>query len=152
MLYDWDFAAFPGFGNLCTRLPRYCTVDSNPSWELPFCFQELRERMANSQDRHAEILRRAQDICLESEERASTFEKRAVHAEARVLVRIAWRNMLSNQALTEFMSQKICLCAAGYILARCTTGHSCRFRWSFSVGEITGLFTMKGGDSLLFES
>ena len=44
--------------------------------------QELRERMSSSQDRHAEILRRAQDICLESEDRANQFEKRAQAAES----------------------------------------------------------------------
>lgn len=46
--------------------------------------QELKARVSASQAQHAEMLRRAQDICIEAEDRAAALEKRAAKAEARV--------------------------------------------------------------------
>lgn len=45
--------------------------------------QDLKSRVAASQTQHAEMLRRAQDICIEAEDRAAALEKKADKAEAR---------------------------------------------------------------------
>ena len=47
------------------------------------CLQELRSKVEASQSQHAEMLRRAQDICIEAEDRAVSLEKRADKAELR---------------------------------------------------------------------
>ena len=45
--------------------------------------QEMRGKLETSQAQHAEMLRRAQDICIEAEDKADSMEKRADKAEHR---------------------------------------------------------------------
>ena len=47
------------------------------------CIQDMRARVEASQSQHAEMLRRAQDICIEAEDRTASMEKKADKAEAR---------------------------------------------------------------------
>ena len=45
--------------------------------------QELRQKVEESKSQHTEMLKRAQDICIEADDRANMMEKRADKAEAR---------------------------------------------------------------------
>lgn len=55
-----------------------CAADCNC-----YIMQELRSKVEASQVQHAEMLRRAQDICIEAEDRATAMEKKADKAETR---------------------------------------------------------------------
>ena len=46
---------------------------------------ELRARVAATQSQHTEMLRKAQDICVEAEDRAAALERRADKAELRAV-------------------------------------------------------------------
>ena len=72
--------------------------------------------MSSSQERHAEILRRAQDICLESEERANTFQQQAQSAEGAVKVIIKFIVGLSSQG---FLSIFCCRLSCHHIVCEC---------------------------------
>lgn len=47
--------------------------------------QEMKQRVEASKAQHAEMLQRAQDICIEADEKAASMEKRATKAEARAV-------------------------------------------------------------------
>ena len=50
---------------------------------MPYPAQELRAKVVASSSGHADMLRKAQDICAEAEERAGVADRKAERAESR---------------------------------------------------------------------